>query len=95
MQICREPIRGAFVERPNRFTATIKVSKKDVFAYIPSSARIESMCCAGASMGRGFAGRASDSHRSGEMVSIPESLRRPESISNVFCGSAPNISKRP
>ena len=48
MQICREPIRGAFVERPNRFTATIKVSKKDVYAYIPSSGRLDDLLVAGA-----------------------------------------------
>ncbi|MGD8375972.1 MAG: DNA/RNA nuclease SfsA [Acidobacteriota bacterium] len=48
MQICREPIRGAFVGRPNRFTATIKVLKKDVFAYIPSSGKIDDLLVSGA-----------------------------------------------
>lgn len=48
MQICREPIRGAFVGRPNRFTATIKVAKKDVFAYIPSSGKIDDLLVSGA-----------------------------------------------
>jgi sugar fermentation stimulation protein A len=47
MQICREPVRGAFVGRPNRFTATVKVSKKDVFAYIPSSGRLDDLLVAG------------------------------------------------
>jgi sugar fermentation stimulation protein len=47
VQICREPVRGAFVDRPNRFTATVKVAKKDVFAYIPSAGRLEELLASG------------------------------------------------
>ena len=48
MQICREPVRGAFVSRPNRYTASVKVAKKEVFAYIPSSGRLDDLLVAGA-----------------------------------------------
>jgi len=48
VQICREPVRGAFVDRPNRFTATVRVAKKDVFAYIPAVGRIDELLGTGA-----------------------------------------------
>lgn len=41
MYICSEPVRGAFVNRPNRFTAAVKVGKKEVYAYIPSSGDLD------------------------------------------------------
>ena len=47
MQICREPVRGSFVGRPNRFTATIKVAKKDVYAYIPASGKLDDLLVSG------------------------------------------------
>ena len=47
MHICRAPVRGAFLGRPNRFTATIKVAKKEVFAYIPSSGRLDELLVEG------------------------------------------------
>jgi sugar fermentation stimulation protein A len=46
--ICSEPVRGAFVSRPNRFTATVKVGKKEVYAYIPSSGNLDEMLVPGA-----------------------------------------------
>ena len=47
MYICTEPVRGAFVERPNRFTATVKVGKRNVFAYIPSSGNLDALLVPG------------------------------------------------
>ena len=47
MYICSEPVRGAFVDRPNRFTASVKVGKKEVYAYIPSSGNLDDLLVSG------------------------------------------------
>jgi sugar fermentation stimulation protein A len=43
LYICSEPVRGAFLDRPNRFTAAVKVGKKEVYAYIPSSGNLDEL----------------------------------------------------
>lgn len=47
MYICSEPVRGAFVDRPNRFTASVRVGKKEVYAYIPSSGNLDELLVQG------------------------------------------------
>jgi sugar fermentation stimulation protein A len=47
LQICREPVRGAFLERVNRYTASVRVGKKDVYAFIPTSGRLDDLLVPG------------------------------------------------
>ncbi len=47
MQICRDPVRGAFVERVNRYTASVRVGKKQVYAFLPTSGRLDDLLVPG------------------------------------------------